>query len=118
MSDTKIYIYNKCSTCRKATQFLEANNIAFNPIAIREQPPTLKELQFMLSQYEGNIRKLFNTSGQDYRNGNYKEKLTTMKDSEALAELAANGNLIKRPFLICKDMGRVGFKEVEWQQVT
>jgi len=115
MNKLKIYIYNKCSTCRKATKYLEANDIPFEAIAIRECPPTKEELKVMLSHYDDNLRKLFNTSGQDYRNGNYKEKLPSMSQAEALAELAKNGNLIKRPFLIGNGAGRVGFKEDEWE---
>jgi len=41
-----------------------------------------------------------------------------MDDSTALAALAADGRLIKRPFLVMGD-GTIltGFKEQEWEQV-
>ncbi len=60
----KVYIYDKCSTCRKALQFLERHGIACTKISIRETPPPKAELEQMLAMQAGNLRKLFNTSGR------------------------------------------------------
>ena len=117
MSELKIYLYSKCSTCRKAKQYLQVHGVPFQEIPIREQPPTMSELKRMLVAYNGEVRKLFNTSGQDYRQGGYKEKLKQMDASQALAELAANGNLIKRPFVISDKIRTVGFKQDVWDQL-
>ena len=68
----------------------------------------------MLASQDGNIRKLFNTSGGDYKALNLKEKLPNMTKTEAIDLLSKNGNLIKRPFVIFGDRGLVGFKEKEW----
>ena len=63
----------------------------------------------------GDLQKLFNTSGQDYRALGMKDKLPSMGTEEALELLASNGNLIKRPFLIDVDKGTTGFKESVWE---
>lgn len=110
----KIHIYAKCDTCRKAVKWLRANGLAFEEIPIRETPPSSDELRRMLACYEGDLRKLFNTSGQDYRALGIKDTLPSLSTDEAIALLAANGNLIKRPFLLDGDRGLVGFKEEEW----
>jgi len=68
----------------------------------------------MLTSYDGNIRKLFNTSGMQYRELDMKSKLPNMSDQEALDLLAGNGMLVKRPFLIKAGKGIVGFKEADW----
>ncbi len=57
---------------------------------------------------------MFNASGGAYRAGDFKSRLPTMTDDEAVAELAANGMLIKRPLLDTGDRVLVGFREVEW----
>ncbi|MCW8947339.1 MAG: Spx/MgsR family RNA polymerase-binding regulatory protein [Sedimenticola sp.] len=114
MSQLRAYLYSNCSTCRKAKKYLTDQQIAFEEIPIREQPPSLAELEQMLAAYDGDIRKLFNTSGQDYRKGDYKEKLKSMSVKQALSALAANGNLIKRPFLISDNTALVGFKPDQW----
>jgi len=110
----KVYAYKNCDTCRKAKKFLEANAIAHEMIPIREQPPGKSELKTMLSCYDGNIRKLFNTSGGDYKAINMKEKLPEMTDAEAINLLSKNGNLVKRPFAIKAKTGVVGFNESAW----
>ena len=111
----KVYIYDKCSTCRKALKFLDENGIQYLKTPIREQPPTESELTAMLEAHDGELRKLFNTSGLDYRQLNIKEKLGTMTRSEAITLLAGNGNLIKRPFGISEKVRLIGFKEEIWK---
>lgn len=69
----------------------------------------------MLKLYKGNIRRLFNTAGGDYKALNLKDKLSALSDSEAMDLLIANGNLVKRPFVLSKNGGVVGFKEEEWK---
>lgn len=112
----KLYQYPKCSTCRKAIKFLNENQVEFSAIDITEQPPKKVELKAMLASYEGDIRKLFNTSGVQYRELNMKEKLPDMSAAEAIDLLASNGKLIKRPFLLnSARQGLVGFKQTEWE---
>jgi arsenate reductase len=110
----KFYAYKNCDTCRKAIKYLDRKGVGYELIPIREQPPTKAELNTMLANNDGNIRKLFNTSGGDYKTLNLKEKLPNMTKTEAIDLLSKNGNLIKRPFLIAGGRGLVGFKEKEW----
>ena len=110
----KVYAYSGCDTCRRALKFLREHDVAHEVIPIREQPPTKAELQRLLKVYGGDVRKLFNTSGQDYRALGLGAKLDALSATDALALLAANGNLVKRPFVVMKDGGVVGFKEADW----
>jgi arsenate reductase len=112
----KVYTYAKCDTCRKAVKFLRANGIDFEEIPIRETPPTRAELERMLKAQGGEIRRLFNTSGRDYKALGLAAKLPGMSAEEALALLAANGNLVKRPFVCGDGVNLAGFKESDWSQ--
>ena len=114
----KVYAYKNCGTCRKALQFLDKNRIAYDCVPIRERPPTKAELRRMLKLYGGEIRKLFNTSGQDYRALNLKDRLNQLTPAEALDLLSRNGNLVKRPFVLFDQDGLVGFNEVEWKRLS
>jgi arsenate reductase len=109
----RVYEYSKCSTCRKALKFLEGRKVAFTPVPIVETPPSMAELKAMLG-YVG-LKRMFNTSGIQYRELGISEKLKTMSEAEALALLAKNGKLIKRPFVLLKDRGMTGFDEGEWK---
>ena len=109
----KIYSYNRCSTCRNALKYLEDKKIKFEKIELAEKTPTKTELKIMLKNYNGDIKKLFNTSGILYREGNYKDKIPTLKENELIEILSKNFKLIRRPFLIGEKFKGVGFKNFE-----
>ena len=115
-SSLKVYTYAKCSTCRQAVKFLRDHQIEFQELPIRETPPARDELKAMLKARDGNLRALFNTSGLDYKAQGLSTKLPGMKEAEALNLLSKNGNLVKRPFVIGKDVHLLGFDEAAWQQ--
>jgi Spx/MgsR family transcriptional regulator len=109
----RVYQYDKCQTCRKALAWLRARGEAFEAVPIVERPPSLAELREMLRRV-GELKRLFNASGELYRELKVSEKLKTMGAAEALALLARHGKLIKRPFLLAPKAGLLGFKEAEW----
>ena len=109
-----IHTLKTCDTCRKATKFLRENSIPFEEIPIRETPPSEADLRKALAA-TGDIRRLFNTSGQDYRALNMKEHLPTLSETEAVSLLASNGNLIKRPFLVSGKTALTGFDPAAWK---
>ena len=114
MKKAKIYSYSKCSTCRKALQFLEKKGVPHEVIDITENPPTQAELRQMLKVYQGEIKRLFNTSGLQYRELGLSEKLKGLSEVQALELLASNGKLVKRPFVLKGPEGAVGFDEKSW----
>ena len=110
----KLYQYPKCSTCRKAIKFLNEKNVDYQSIDITVSPPSKAELKQMLVA-QGDIKKLFNTSGMQYRELDMKNRLPQMNEDQALELLAENGKLIKRPFLISDSVALVGYKQEIWQ---
>ncbi len=112
-----VYTYKSCDTCRQAVKWLAAQNIAFTEKPIRENPPSFAELRTMLAHLVGERRRLCNTSGKDYRDQKLGDILDTLSEPDFLARLAANGNLIKRPFLLraTPPLGLVGFNIPSWQ---
>ncbi|MFA6545414.1 MAG: Spx/MgsR family RNA polymerase-binding regulatory protein [Limisphaerales bacterium] len=113
----RLYEYKGCDTCRRAKKFLEARRLGFDAVPIREHPPTKAELKRMLAVYGGDLRRLFNTSGGDYKAMNLATRLPKLTVDEALDLLAAHGNLVKRPFLLTEAGGLAGFKEAEWEKL-
>lgn len=115
MKPLKVYSYDKCSTCRKALQFLEKKKIPIEKVDITLQAPNAKELQRMLAK-QGELRKLFNTSGLVYKEMKLSTKLPEMTEGEALALLGSNGRLVKRPFVLGESVALLGFREEEWKK--
>jgi len=113
----KIWKYNRCGSCRKAIKYLDEKGLEYTALEILETPPTVDELKLMLGYLDGNIKKLFNTSGVKYREGNYKDKIKTLSQDDALNILSKEGALIKRPFILTETTGTVGFKEEVWDEI-
>lgn len=116
MSPVTVYTLRQCSTCKDAVKWLEARGVPHVIKAIRETPPTPAELRTMLAAYGGEIRRLFNSSGIEYRALGLAEKLPQLDEAEALKLLAGNGSLVKRPFLIGPGVARVGFDPKAWSE--
>jgi arsenate reductase (glutaredoxin) len=110
---TVIYVYEKCSTCRAALDWLATHAIKFEKRPIREQPPTITELRRTLSTL-GSLKRLFNTSGLEYRALGIKDRLSEMGEDEALRLLAGNGMLVKRPLVLAENFALAGFRPEEW----
>jgi arsenate reductase len=107
--------YPKCTTCRKAKQWLEANGVLFEERHIKENKPTIEELKKWHEKSGLPLKRFFNTSGQLYREMKLKDRLPTMSEDEQYELLASDGMLVKRPVLIGDDFVLVGFKESEWK---
>ena len=114
MPGLTVYSYAKCQTCQKAIKWLEARRIPHSVVPIREQPPKQAEIKAMLKHVDGDVGRLFNRSGQDYRTLGLSAKLDGMSEIEAIKLLAGNGNLVKRPFVLTTRVGLVGFDATTW----
>lgn len=110
-----VYAYEKCGTCKGALKWLKTQGVSHQVKPIRETPPSKAELESALKLLGGDIRKLFNTSGMDYRSLGMTEKLPSMSANEAIFLLSKNGNLVKRPFVIGKGVALTGFKAEAWK---
>ncbi|MEM6369542.1 MAG: Spx/MgsR family RNA polymerase-binding regulatory protein [Myxococcota bacterium] len=111
----RVYAYSKCGTCKKAISWLKARNLALEEIPIVERPPTAEQLAEVMKKSGRPLKKLFNTSGQSYRQGGWKEKLPGLSEAEALKALAADGKLIKRPIVLGEAMALVGFDQGSYE---
>ncbi len=114
MAKLIVYHYPACSTCKKACKWLEAHGVEHERVHIVEVPPTVAVLRKVLKLSGLPVGKLFNTSGASYRDGGFKSRLVGMSEDEALAALAADGKLVKRPLVIGDGFALVGFREAEY----
>src|SRR3712207_4609874 len=99
MPATKVYQYPKCSTCRRALKWLDAHGVEHEDTDLVADPPSLRKLKDLHQRSGLPVARLFNTSGESYRAGHWKSKLASLTDTQALAALAADGKLIKRPIV-------------------
>ena len=111
----KLYSYNKCGTCWKAKKFLDASGVLYDEIDITETPPPKTVLRQAI-KVKG-IKKLFNTSGEQYKKLKIKDKVGRMTEAQAITLLSGNGRLVKRPVAVDGSRVTVGFDENEFKEV-
>ena len=108
--------YPKCSTCRKAQSWLDAHQIPYTLRDIKEDNPSLEELEQWHQKSGLPLKRFFNTSGQLYRSMELSKKLPDMTEAEQFALLSSDGMLVKRPIAVDGETVLVGFREAEWTE--
>jgi arsenate reductase (glutaredoxin) len=104
------YGYKKCDTCRKAEKALTGLGREYAFVDITENPPSRAALKKIAAQSGADPKKLFNTSGVQYKELKIKDKAPKLSESEILDLLAGNGRLIKRPLVTDGAKSTVGFE--------
>ena len=113
MKKVIFYSYPKCSTCRKASKWLDQNNIGYQFIDIVKEPPSKKFLELALMQFSLDIKKIFNTRGKSFKSIDF--DILNLTKKEIFELLSNDGKLIKRPFLIINECKIIlGFNESEY----
>ena len=111
----QFFSYNKCGTCRKAKKILDAYKVSYDEINITETPPPKSVLKKAI-KLKG-MKKLFNTSGEQYKKLRIKDKIGDMTEVQAIELLSSNGRLVKRPIVVDGNRITVGFDEIEYKEV-
>lgn len=108
--------YPKCSTCKKAKDYLDSAGVKYELRDIKTDNPSFEELKSWFAVSGLPIKRFFNTSGLLYKSLNLKDKLSNMSEEECLQLLSTDGMLVKRPLVIGEGFVLVGFKEKEWEE--
>ena len=113
MKKVIFYSYPKCSTCRKASKWLDQNNIDYEFIDIVKETPSKEFLELALIQFSLDIKKIFNTRGKNFKSKNI--DILELPKKKIIELLSSDGKLIKRPFLIINESKLIlGFNESEY----
>ena len=109
------YSYLKCSTCRKATNWLKSKDFEFQLIDIVKEPPLVNYLNLALEKCFNDKKRIFNTRGKAYKTLNI--DINSLSREEIIQLLLSDGKLIKRPFLIY-ELKKVilGFNVIEYSK--
>lgn len=111
-----LFGYDKWSTVKKAKSFLEDKKIEYRYIDAKKDVLEKEEIKVWYDKAKVDIKKIFNTSGNVYKEMDLKNKLDKLNLDEKLELLAGNGMLVKRPILVFDNAVLIGFKEKEWEE--
>ena len=109
-----LYGINNCDTIKKAKRWLAENDIEFNFHDYRKDGLS----ESLLNQLEDNLgwQAMINKRGTTWRKLAEETKSAIDKDS-ALALMAENPAIIKRPILAYADSFELGFSNDRYQQI-
>ena len=104
----QLYGIPNCGTCKKALQWLDDNNIKYDFINTKENPPSREMIQSWVEKLGS--KPMRNTSGQSYRAlGEIKQSWT---DEQWIDAFAKDAMLLKRPLFVKNGTAvLVGFRE-------
>jgi arsenate reductase (glutaredoxin) len=109
MTLIQVYGIPTCGTCKKALQWLDAQQIKYEFINTKEQPPSAVQIADWVKLL-GN-RSMRNTSGQSYRA--LDETKDTWTDAEWITAFSDDVMLLKRPIFVKDGIAMaVGFRDV------
>ncbi len=107
--------YPKCSTCKKAEQYLQAKGLSFTVRDIKTDNPTA-QLRTWYAASGLPLKRCFNSAVICISSSELKDKLPTMSKDKQLELLASDGMLVKRPLVIYDGGVLVGFKQAEYDE--
>ena len=102
---------------KKAKDWLNQKGISYQTRHIVDQRPTREEIADLHKKSGLEIKKLFNTSGQKYKELGLKDKIKTASESDLYDILASDGMLVKRPILTDGQKVLFGFKVQDWEEL-
>jgi arsenate reductase (glutaredoxin) len=106
----EVYGIPTCSTCKKALQWLQINEVEYKFVNTKDHPPTREMIANWVETF--GTKPMRNTSGQSYRAlGDEKQSWT---DEQWINAFSADAMLLKRPLFV-KDGAAVlvGFRASE-----
>lgn len=106
----QVYGIPNCGTCKKAVKWLQDNNIEYEFINTKEQPPSREMIQNWVETLGS--KPMRNTSGKSYRGLGEEKK--TWTDQQWIEAFSKDVMLLKRPlFVKNSEAVLVGFRASE-----
>jgi arsenate reductase (glutaredoxin) len=96
MTSIQVYGIPTCGTCKKALQWLAAQQISYEFINTKEQPPNPEQITDWVTTL--GEKPMRNTSGQSYRA--LDKTKDTWSDAEWITAFSADVMLLKRPIFV------------------
>lgn len=109
MTPIQVYGIPTCGTCKKALQWLDVQQVSYEFINTKEQPPSQAQIASWVKVLGD--RSMRNTSGQSYRAlGEVKD---TWNETEWVKAFSDDVMLLKRPIFVKDGIAiTVGFRDL------
>lgn len=109
--DITLYGIPTCDSCRKARKSLDTRGVAYAFVNLKKQTPPADLLLALFGAGAIAPEKCLNTAGARYRELGLKDRRATMSADDYAALFAAEGMVLKRPFVTDGTRATAGFKD-------
>lgn len=106
MSKTTIYHNPRCSKSRQTLELLNDNNIDAEVVEYLSSPPTVEQLEHILSLLELSPRELMRTGEDIYKELSLSD--SSLSDAQLIEAMVANPRLIERPIVVTGNQAKIG----------
>lgn len=106
MSKTTIYHNPRCSKSRQTLELLNDNNIDAEVVEYLNSPPTIEQLEHILSLLELSPRELMRTGEDIYKELNLSDP--SLSNAQLIEAMVANPRLIERPIVVTGNQATLG----------
>ena len=112
----KLYGIPNCQTVKKAQVWLKQQNISFEFIDFKKNPPTSTSIQAWLKDVP--LETLLNKKGTTWRKLTPEQQTMAETEAGAVELMCGHPSLIKRPVLVADGLPTsVGFNEFQYQNL-
>lgn len=111
----KLYGIPNCATVKKARQWLEQHNLAYEFHDFKKTPPNTEFLSGCLKHISLDI--LLNKRGTTWRKLTPEQQSQASSEQDAISLMQAQPSLIKRPIIVYQNQIICGFDETQYQKL-
>lgn len=94
----KVYTSYNCSSCKKATSWLERHGFVYEEVNFFSKGLTDDDVKFILKYARNGFEDVISERSKIYEK--YKEKIFDMKTRELIQFIVENPSILKRPLIV------------------
>ena len=113
MKTADIYLKPSCSTCRDAVADLERRGVSLTKHDIQKELPPAAELKRIVAK--AGVERFLNPRGTTFKARGI--KLDGLADDDAMALVAGEPNLMKRPLVVAGERFVFGFDRKAYEEL-
>ncbi|MBB4817236.1 arsenate reductase (glutaredoxin) [Pseudomonas sp. TUM22785] len=106
MTEMTLYHNPRCSKSRGALELLETRGLVPHVVRYLETPPSVAEIETLLSRLGIGARQLLRTGEDEYKSLGLDD--AGLDDAALVAAMSAHPKLIERPILVVGDKAVIG----------
>ncbi|WP_026314352.1 transcriptional regulator Spx [Allofustis seminis] len=104
-----LFLSTSCTSCRRARDWLDEHNMSYVERDIIKEPPTMEELQEILSRTENGTGDIISSRSKAFKDLNI--NIDELSMNTLYKVIQENPNILKKPILLDEKRIQIGYHE-------